>query len=65
VLANARVRLKAENDRLRQELGLLQEELRIKDARMASIERRSYAVVQLAPPATARERFALHVTASC
>ena len=34
---NARVRLKAENDRLRQEVALLQEEMRIKDVRMASI----------------------------
>ena len=34
---NARVRLKAENDRLRQELALLREELRIKDARMLRI----------------------------
>ena len=32
---NQRVRLKAENDRLEQELALRQEELRIKDARMA------------------------------
>ena len=34
---NARIRLKAENDRLRQELALLQEEMRIKDARMQRI----------------------------
>jgi len=34
---NARIRLKAENDRLRQELALLQEEMRIKDARMLRI----------------------------
>ena len=34
---NARVRLKADNDRLRQEVGLLTEELRIKDARMQCI----------------------------
>ncbi len=34
---NGRVRLKAENDRLRQEIALLREELRIKDARMARI----------------------------
>src|SRR5258708_18853999 len=34
---NARVRLRAERDRLRQELALLQEEVRIKDARMAGI----------------------------
>jgi transcriptional regulator with XRE-family HTH domain len=34
---NARVRLKAENDRLRQEVALLREEIRIKDARMAQI----------------------------
>jgi hypothetical protein len=34
---NARLRLNAENDRLRQEIGLLIEELRIKDARMAHI----------------------------
>lgn len=34
---NARVRLSAENDRLRQEVALLNEELRIKDARMIRI----------------------------
>ncbi len=34
---NGRVRLKAENNRLRQEFALLQEEIRIKDARMAQI----------------------------
>jgi hypothetical protein len=34
---NARIRLTAENDRLRQELALLQEEMRIKDARMLRI----------------------------
>ena len=34
---NARVRLKCENDRLRQELALLREETRIKDARMMRI----------------------------
>ena len=34
---NARIRLKAENDQLDQEIGLLIEELRIKDARMARI----------------------------
>ena len=34
---NARFRLKAENDRFRQELALLQEELRIKDARMLRV----------------------------
>jgi hypothetical protein len=34
---NARVRLRAEKDRLLQEVMLLREELRIKDARMASI----------------------------
>ena len=34
---NQRVRLKAENDRLEQELALRQEELRIKDARMGQI----------------------------
>lgn len=34
---NARIRLKAENDRLHQELALLQEEMRIKDARMLRI----------------------------
>jgi transcriptional regulator with XRE-family HTH domain len=41
---NTRVRLKAENDRLRQEVALLREELRIKDARMARIDphRRPY-----------------------
>jgi transposase InsO family protein len=34
---NARIRLKAENDRLRQELALLQEEMRIEDSRMLRI----------------------------
>ena len=34
---NTGVRLKAENDRLRQELALLQEEMRIKDSRMLRI----------------------------
>ena len=34
---NARVRLRAERDRLRQEVALLREEMRIKDARMAAI----------------------------
>ena len=34
---NARVRLKAENDRLQQEVQLLREQMRIKDARMESI----------------------------
>lgn len=34
---NARVRLKAENERLRQEIALLEEETRIKDARMLRI----------------------------
>jgi hypothetical protein len=34
---NARVRLKAENDRLRQEIALLREEMRIKDSRMLRI----------------------------
>jgi putative transposase len=34
---NARVRLQAENDRRRSEIGLLREELRIKDARMERI----------------------------
>jgi transposase InsO family protein len=34
---NGRVRLKVENDRLRQEVALLKEEVRIKDARMAQI----------------------------
>ena len=42
--ANARVRLTTENDRLNQEIQLLREELRIKDARMAKIHphRRPY-----------------------
>src|SRR5439155_6915146 len=35
--ANARIRLKTENDRLCQEIGLLREEMRIKDARMLQI----------------------------
>jgi hypothetical protein len=34
---NARLRLKQENDRLRQELALVREEMRIKDARMLRI----------------------------
>ena len=34
---NGRVRLKTENERLRQEIALLQEEIRIKDARMGRI----------------------------
>jgi hypothetical protein len=34
---NARIRLKAENDRPRQELALLRKEMRIKDARMLRI----------------------------
>ena len=34
---NARVRLAAENDRIHEECGLLREELRIKDSRMAQI----------------------------
>jgi putative transposase len=34
---NARVRLKAENDRLREEIALLREEMRIKDSRMTLI----------------------------
>ncbi len=35
---NARMRLKAENDRLRQEVALLEEEIRIKDGRIQRIE---------------------------
>jgi len=35
--ANARIRLKTENDQLRQEIGLLRDEMRIKDARMLQI----------------------------
>src|SRR5439155_27256855 len=35
--ASARIRLKEENDRLRQEIGLLREETRIKDARMEQL----------------------------
>jgi hypothetical protein len=35
---NTRVRLKAENDQLTQEVALLREEIRIKDARMARID---------------------------
>lgn len=34
---NARIRLKEKNDRLRQDVALLQEELRVKDARMLRI----------------------------
>jgi len=37
---NARVRLTAENDQLKQEVQLLREELRIKDARLAKIDAR-------------------------
>mgnify|MGYP000234920193 FL=1 len=37
---NARMRLQAENDRLQQEISLLNEELRIKDARMSRIDPR-------------------------
>ena len=37
---NARVRLTAENRRLEQEIGLLREDLRIKDARLARIARK-------------------------
>ena len=37
---NARVRLTAENDRLNQEIQLLREEIRIKDARMAKVDPR-------------------------
>ena len=36
--ANTRVRLKAEIDRLTQEVALLREEIRIKDARMVRID---------------------------
>src|SRR5271167_4566373 len=36
--SNERVRLKAENDRLTQEVALLREEIRIKDVRMAQID---------------------------
>jgi len=35
--ANERIRLKTENDRLRQEIGLLREEMHIKDCRMLQI----------------------------
>jgi putative transposase len=35
---SARVRLKAENDRLKEELQLLREEMRVKDARMATLD---------------------------
>ena len=38
---NARLRMKAENDRSQQEIVLLREEMRIKDARMALISRLS------------------------
>ena len=37
VSVNGRVRLKVENQRLRQEFALFEEEIRIKDARMAQI----------------------------
>ena len=36
--SNQRVRLKAENDRLEQEVSLLREEIRIKDRRMAQMD---------------------------
>ena len=35
---NTRIRLKAENDRMTQEMALLAEQIRVKDARMASID---------------------------
>ena len=46
---NARVKLKAENDRLLQEVALLHEEIRIKDTRMLRIspyQRPHYPAVQ-------------------
>jgi transposase InsO family protein len=46
---NGRVRLRAENERLRQEVALLREEIRIKDTRMASLapqRRPQYAPVE-------------------
>ena len=41
---DARIRLQAENDRLRQEVALLKEEIRIKDSRMERLpaQRRPY-----------------------
>ena len=48
---NARVRLKAENDRLHEEVALLREEMRIKDNRMTLIvpqRRPHYAPTELA-----------------
>ena len=50
---HARVRLAAENDRLREECALLREELRIKDSRMAQI------VPQRRPHYSAHERMAI------
>jgi predicted phosphohydrolase len=49
---NARVRLTAENDQLKQETKLLREELRIKDTRLAKIDprRRPYYPVSLRIP---------------
>jgi hypothetical protein len=48
---NGRVRLKAENDRLLQEVGLLREEIRIENARMGSIAPQRRPVSQQLPPA--------------
>jgi len=54
---NARIRLRAENDRLRQELALVREEMRIKDSRMLRIpaprrldEEGPRAIVQIRDP---------------
>jgi len=52
---NARIRLMAENERLLQELALLQEEMRIKDSRMLRIpaQRRPFGVLQVGSSAPA------------
>jgi transposase-like protein len=50
---NARIRLKQDNDRLRQELALLREEMRIKDSRMLRIP------AQRRPHYPAAERLAI------
>ena len=50
---NARIRLKQDNDRLRQELAMLREEMRIKDSRMLRIS------AQRRPHYPAAERLAI------
>ena len=52
---NARIRLKQHNDRLRQELALLREEMRVKDSRMLRIsaQRRPLGICWSRPPPSA------------